>query len=71
MTIRELRRQLIAADTAGDVKEAAKLADELMKRDKAVGIAVCSILELSIYVVKRNQERTAVMEELRYEAIAA
>jgi hypothetical protein len=66
-----LRQRLLDADHAGRKQEAADLAVKLMASDPAVNIAVCSILELTIWAVESAQKRTAVMDAIRYEAMAA
>ena len=66
-----LRIRILAADAAGDTRMVGALADQLMAADKATNIAICSILELTMWAIDSRRKRTAVIEDIRYEAIAA
>ena len=71
MTADELRARIIAADAAGDLRLVGALADQLMANDPATNIAVCSILELTMWAIESQRQRTATIEAIRYEAMAA
>jgi hypothetical protein len=69
MSIEELRARILETDTAGG--DAFYDVLELMKRDPIFDIGISILLKTTIDIVEHSQRRTAVMSELRIEAITA
>ncbi len=65
----EIRARIVATDKAGGDPYNDIL--ELMRIDTSFDIGICILLKTTIDIVQHQQKRTAVMDAIRYDAIAA
>lgn len=65
----EIRARIVANDKAG--KDTWQDVIELMTIDPAFDIGIAKLIQTTIDVVEHGQQRTATIEAIRYQAIAA